>query len=570
MNCAPSLVAAATAARSLVAAISLVAASGAAVVPSAHAGEYVVIGCAGQPAPASGWAGSTSGDGARPIVTDGCAGGGPFAASLALGTGSGAGDGNGRGSAASARWRVEAPASTTIAGLNLTRDVTAMNGDGPFGYAARSWLSGGQDPQTIESCVGSSACAPLASSSRLTWRASRSGVAAVDFGVSCGSGDGPACPTGGGIVVAASRSELALDDGAPPQPDAPTGDLVSGPVDPGVHSVRMHATDAGGGVAGIALLVDGAVVANQPTCAPPYRALVPCPPEVTTTESFDPAGLAAGPHSAAVQAVDAGGNVVVSDAVTLLRSATGAGVGAPTASAGGATTTSSAGVGGGAIPGSSASGATSGAGPMHARLTAAVRARGGAQRAVIVSHGGRVILQGRLRTTGGSPIARATLFLSARPIARGVARTYRAVGSVRTRADGAYSVRLEPGVSRSVRVEYRPGTGSTVSARASVDVRVRASAVLRLPSRAQRGKALTITGRVADARFKLVELQARSVGGWQTFATATTDANGLFTYRYSFVRPGPKARYALRVFVPRETGFPYVPAASTERWIDVR
>jgi hypothetical protein len=90
------------------------------------------------------------------------------------------------------------------------------------------------------------------------------------------------------------------------------------------------------------------------------------------------------------------------------------------------------------------------------------------------------------------------------------------------------------------------------------------------PRRAARGVDVVMHGAVDGGVRKLVALQALLQGRWQTFATTTTADDGTYSYAYRFVRPGPRARHALRAFVPEEAGFPYLAAASKVRSIEVR
>jgi hypothetical protein len=90
------------------------------------------------------------------------------------------------------------------------------------------------------------------------------------------------------------------------------------------QEVRYAAEDVGGGLARVAVLVDGVARKEQPAapadsgCREPYVSLVPCPLANDGSIAFDTATLPDGPHSVAVALIDAAGNRTVSAAATVV------------------------------------------------------------------------------------------------------------------------------------------------------------------------------------------------------------------------------------------------------------
>ena len=75
------------------------------------------------------------------------------------------------------------------------------------------------------------------------------------------------------------------------------------------------------------------------------------------------------------------------------------------------------------------------------------------------------------------------------------------------------------------------------------------------------GQAVTFTGRLrtlpAPASGKLVELQVRLSGRWQTFRTVRTDAAGRWAVPYRFKRTRGVQHYRFRAQLPHEASYPF-------------
>ena len=88
------------------------------------------------------------------------------------------------------------------------------------------------------------------------------------------------------------------------------------------------------------------------------------------------------------------------------------------------------------------------------------------------------------------------------------------------------------------------------------------------------GQAVSFSGRLRTLPVppggKLVELQVRLSGRWQTFRTTRTDPAGRWAIRYRFKRTRGVQRYRFRVGLPREAGYPFGAGASRSLTVRVR
>ena len=237
----------------------------------AHGATYTEDACGragGAGAAAAGFAAL----GAPGATADACGAGGGLALTVDGATGAGS----------AAGWRFVPPPGTTVAGLTLHRRVAI-----PARSAAVYTLDG-----SAERCDASSRCGdglfdlPVPTDG-------------LDFRLACPSaGCGP-----GGATVVLRRLQIVLrDDDAPTVTAAPPGAPVRGRA-----AIRAEARDSGGGVAGLAVLVDGDQRAARSFCRPPFARAIPCPRRVRTTFALDTRGLVGGLHRVDVVATDATG-----------------------------------------------------------------------------------------------------------------------------------------------------------------------------------------------------------------------------------------------------------------------
>jgi hypothetical protein len=180
-------------------------------------------------------------------------------------------------------------------------------------------------------------------------------------------------------------------------------------------------------------------------------------------------------------------------------------------------------------------------------------------------------LSGRLRRAAGGSLAGQEVAITESFVA-GSVRAGRTT-TVRTRGDGAFSLRLRKGPSREVSASF---AGTRLLSRASVPAgRLAAKTRVRLRASAATarigGRPVVFEGRVSTrgtvpgAGAKLpVELQFRYRGAaWSEFRTVETDARGRFRYAYRFSDDDSRGvRFRFRAYVKGREGWPYEPSAS--------
>lgn len=183
----------------------------------------------------------------------------------------------------------------------------------------------------------------------------------------------------------------------------------------------------------------------------------------------------------------------------------------------------------------------------------------------------RLRLEGRLRRLGGGALSGQVVEVT-ESFATGAVPERRTT-SVRTGADGAFSLRLKGGPSRQVSVAFagsrllRRETAPAASVRAKTRIRFAASAA----SAAIGGRPVVFKGRVSTkgvapgaADGLPVELQFRYRGApWSEFRTVETDPHGRFRYAYRFSDDDSRGvNFRFRAYVKGREGWPYEPSAS--------
>jgi hypothetical protein len=170
---------------------------------------------------------------------------------------------------------------------------------------------------------------------------------------------------------------------------------------------------------------------------------------------------------------------------------------------------------------------------------------------------GTALVHGRVRTAGGADVGGALVTVVERPRTGGA----RLLTSVRTGADGAFTVRLAPGTSRTVRFRHEGGELLKPAA-AEVNLLAPARSTIRVDRRlVPNGSGVMFAGRLLGgpipAGGKLIDLQAFFRHRWRTFATPRTDSRGRWSYRYRFEATTGRVRYRFRARIRREAAYPY-------------
>jgi hypothetical protein len=73
-----------------------------------------------------------------------------------------------------------------------------------------------------------------------------------------------------------------------------------------------------------------------------------------------------------------------------------------------------------------------------------------------------------------------------------------------------------------------------------------------------------------QAGGKLVELQVRLSGRWQTFRTTRTNEAGRWAIRYRFKRTRGVQRFRFHAALPREANYPFAAGRSRSLTVQVR
>jgi Thrombospondin type 3 repeat len=209
-------------------------------------------------------------------------------------------------------WRFTAPVNTAIGGLRASRALEANTDDDWLAYTRT-------DTATLESCRSGPGVARCVIGLGLTFPASPTTVtftglnaAWAAVGAYC-TPNGFGCSTGLSVHHVAAilhQATVTLTDPVAPVPAAPTGALTQ----PGVWlrgtaPLSASATDAGGGVGVLRLVVDGApqTGAGRVALACDYTYAVPCPLTGSAPLALNTTTVTDGTHTVAVQAEDAGG-----------------------------------------------------------------------------------------------------------------------------------------------------------------------------------------------------------------------------------------------------------------------
>ena len=194
-----------------------------------------------------------------------------------------------------------------------------------------------------------------------------------------------------------------------------------------------------------------------------------------------------------------------------------------------------------------------------------------------VPFGTRPLLSGRLTRGDGAGLAGREIRIVIRPAQGAVAEP--SVRSARTRAHGAFRVRLEAGPSRRIRVSY-PGTQRFAASRSGpMQLRVRSGLEFTASPQALRtGESVRMSGLVRargaalPRRGKLVAIQyfERASGRWRPVLVTRTRRDGRFRARYRFRYVIGLARIRLRAVAPPEQAWPYAGGASPPVRVTVR
>jgi len=187
-----------------------------------------------------------------------------------------------------------------------------------------------------------------------------------------------------------------------------------------------------------------------------------------------------------------------------------------------------------------------------------------------VRFGRRVAIVGRLANRDGQGIAGAEVQV----LSRSDTTPEQLVAVLQTDGEGTYRYTATGSSSRTLRFAYA-GTALTLPTQSEVRLVVPAVSSLSVSRhRALNGQAVTFAGHVRSlpvpAGGKLIELQVRLSGRWQTFRTVRTDPGGNWRIPYRFKRTRGVQRFRFRVALPAETGYPFALGSSSPVRVRVR
>lgn len=192
------------------------------------------------------------------------------------------------------------------------------------------------------------------------------------------------------------------------------------------------------------------------------------------------------------------------------------------------------------------------------------------RRSAGVEFGRRLTIVGQLANRDGHGIAGAEVQV----FSRSLTTPEQLVAVLQTDAQGRYSYTATGTMSRTLRFAYA-GSPLILPTQTEVKLRVPATSSLRVSDRrVLNGQAVTFGGRVrslpAPPGGKLVELQVRLSGRWQTFRTTRTDPAGSWSIRYRFKRTRGVQRFRFRARLPREAAYPFQAGSSRSLIVRVR
>lgn len=173
-------------------------------------------------------------------------------------------------------------------------------------------------------------------------------------------------------------------------------------------------------------------------------------------------------------------------------------------------------------------------------------------------------ITGRLLSRTGTPIDGATLDVRQQPQD---SSSLQAITDAKTAANGAFTVHVPGGPSRSVTVAYRAFSGDLAyTTQAAITETVSAGVQMHItPRRTSSTGAITLSGRVSGPiprQGVVVGLLVHYLGHWEPFRTPRTDSSGHFAVTYQF--QGSVGRFPFRAEVfGGQSGFPYATGEST-------
>jgi hypothetical protein len=484
----------------------------------AQATSYTVWSCRGpdgEPVSTAAWEPVASGAG----TSDSCATGGSFNAHLLQSD-----DESGR----MRGYRFMLPSGARISGYRVHLAAQTASALTPSAYQA-----GVDDDQpadmiddgcTTSGCVFGTTENPLAAANLIEVDGTNYGR--LRIGTVCGEALGCYVPAMTGLLAAVQiyRTSVDLRDDDAPELLQPAGLPAAGETVSGNPLVTFDASDGGGGVQTVSLLVDGNEVAHQDAggaCRQPYARPAPCPAQLSAALPLAVSTLAPGVHTAAIRATDAAGNIATGPPVSFIA--------APP-------------------PPTVVERIVQVPGPTQQAVTIALDR----DRLSLPAKGGRTI-SGAVKDAGGRPLAGATVIVRSRPFGVRRAKT-KLEGTATTDAAGRFAI--PPGKrSRLVILDVNDTAYRAVEPVEMSLMQRLTVGVLARQNRLRNGSTLTlrasVSGAGSGAGGKVVLVQALVEGRWTTVDSLSANADGRALWRYRFRATTRRISYRFRVKVER-------------------
>jgi len=187
-----------------------------------------------------------------------------------------------------------------------------------------------------------------------------------------------------------------------------------------------------------------------------------------------------------------------------------------------------------------------------------------------VQLGRTVVVGGRLTDRAGRGLGGAALTVTTATATNPEA----VLGVVSTDVRGRFRTSIHADASKTIRLVYA-GTPQLLPVQKTVRLIVPGRSTLRVSRRhALNGQSVAFSGHLRGmppaAGGKLVELQVRVNGRWQTFRTIGADARGSWRVSYRFTSTRGLQRYRFRARLPAEGTWPYATGASPSVTVKVR
>ena len=414
-------------------------------------------------------------------------------------------------------WRFSAPPATKFDGVSA---LVHYGGDG--GFAAAAYSNGA--PEFNVFTGGPS----------LWTTASATGATLFEVRLQCFRS--PNCHSDWAYAWATNFA-ATMQDSRPPTLSA-SGPLLSGGLTRGNKALRADASDQGGGVRAVTLIVNGVLSKVDDFCRPDYQGnsythLKPCPSSATRSLSVDTEtdpGWANGPNELLICSTDAAGNVSTPCARRVVEVDN-------------------------SCPGSG--------GTAASRLDAGADTGNHLADHVFLTSAKQPIIRGMLSDAGGTPISGATICVYETIDLPDASRQL--VSTLTTQPNGRFATRLEAGPSRQLDLVYRYNDRLLGD---HVELASRVVPTLGLSDKnLANGGAAHFHGRLPgpNADGRAVALQARVGRKWRTFKQLRTDLDGRFSGKYRFTQTFGRVRYTFRALVKRQSGYPYEPGGSRKR-----